>query len=341
MAILWADSFDDWTTSSGAAGEYDSFAMGSISTTMGRRGGGCFYNSSNSGNYLQKQLPASYSELFASVAARITFISSSPSCVMRFYSGATAQVSIRVNADGSISATRGTETGTVLGTSAPGLTTSEVYAHYQVRVVFSTTGGVIQVRLNGSPNLVLDLAEQNTTGPSANAVRLTTAISFEGYFDDFVVNDTSGTVANGWLGDVRVDSYFPNANGDVSQMVGSDGNSVNNYQLVSPAAPVSANYTQSAVLGAEDLYGITDMVHTPSAILGVLATAAAKKDDAGARTMRLRARSGGSDAESAADFVLSTSRSRLATLFEIDPSTGLPWTRTALNAAQFGFKISG
>jgi hypothetical protein len=340
MAILWADGFDDWNTTSGGNGEYDLFSMSTINATQGRRGGGCFFTNSSS-YYLHKQFPVSYSELFVSCAFAVVLAGTLPANVVRFCSGTTAQVSIRVNMDGSISACRGTESGTVLGTSAPGLVVSNVYAHYQMRVVFSTTGGIIQVRLNGSPNYVLDLSGQNTTGPNANAVRFTSALSTDSWYDDLVINDTSGTVANSWLGDVRVDTYFPNANGDLSQMVGSDGNSTNNYQLVGVAAPVAANYTQSATVGAEDLYGITDMVHTPSAILGVLATAAAKKDDAGARTVKLRARSGSANAESESDIVLGTSRQRITSLFEVDPATGAPWTKAGLNAAQFGFKISG
>lgn len=341
--ILWADGFDDYSTVSGFAGEYENFAntVMSISGAAGRRSGGAL-TMVNFADYVQKTLGGAYSELFVSVAMKPGPLSQAFMPVA-FYNGATAMVTLRVNTDGSISALRGDQFGTVLGTSAAALIASNVYTHLQVRVVFNGSAGIVQVRLNGATTPSLSLTAQNTGGTSATSVRLSSAISWSGsqiYFDDFVVSDTSGSVANTWLGDVRVDSYLPSGNGDLSQMTGSDGNSTDNYALVNAAAPSASTYTQGAVVGNEDLYQVADIDHNPTTIYGVVATAAALKDDAGTRAIRLHAKSGTTDARSAADITLGTTRQRVATVFETDPNTSAGWTKAGFNGAQFGFEVT-
>src|SRR5437764_673985 len=52
------------------------------------------------------------------------------------------------------------------------------------------------------------------------------------YLDDLYVCDATGTTNNTFLGDVRVHTLVPSGNGTDSGLTGSDGNQVNNYQLV-------------------------------------------------------------------------------------------------------------
>lgn len=339
MAILWADGFDDWTAaSSGVAGEYDSYVANSVSilSTGGRRGGGAVQMSSFS-DHLTKGLGGTFGELFFAFAFRPG--ANGAHAMLQLRNGATAVFTVRWNTDGSVSLMSG-DFGTVLATSSAGVMPQGVYTHVQLRVVFATSGGTAQLRLDGATTNLLSATGNTGAACTACAIAIGAGLSAAAAaWDDFVVADTSGSVANTWLGDVRVDSYRPNANGDLSQMVGSDGNSTDNYALVNPAT-AGSSYVQSATVGAEDLYHVTDMSHTPQSILGVVATAAALKDDAGTRAIRLHAKSGAVDARSDADIVLSTTRRRVTTVFSTDPNTGAAWTRTGLNAAQFGFEVT-
>lgn len=340
MAILWADSFDDWSNTSGIAGEYEAYNTGGnnpLTAGAGRRGTNALTLNAFTA-YAQKTLSAPSSELFVSVAHSPAGINGT--AVLVFMSGSTSMITLRMNADGSISVLRGALGSTVLGSSAAGLVSIGTYTHFQIRVVFSATVGVVQVRINGSTTPAINLSGQNTNGASANAVQLYAGGSGASHWDDFVISDTSGSIANTWLGDVRVDSYLPNGNGDLSQMVGSDGNSTDNYALVNAAAPSASSYVQSDVVGAEDLYQVANMAHDPSSVLGVLVTAAALKDDAGTRAIRLHAKSGTTDARSAADINLGTGRARVHTLFETDPNTSAAWTKSAIDAAQFGVEVT-
>ncbi len=343
MSVIWADGFEDYDYGAGStavviAGEYDlSAGASSDITSNGRRGGNCI-TLNNSTGYFQKSLPAALTEVFTAFAFYRAGAGGGSVCNM--YSAATLQVSITVNSDGSVSVSRNV---TVLATSAAGLVPQNAFTQFQVRAVISDTVGVIQVRLNGSGSNAVSVTGADTNNGAA-AVSVN-GIQFKAYavndrFDDVVIWDTAGSTANTWLGDVRVDSYFPNANGDSSQFVGSDGNSTDNYLLVDGASPNGTDYVQSSTVNDKDLYGFTNLSHTPSSIFGVLVAPSALKDDAGSRSIRMLAKSGGTEVDSGADVNLSTTRTRYLGLFETDPNTSAAWTKAGLDAAQFGVKVT-
>lgn len=335
MAIIWTDGFDDYTS---LTGEFSAFVGMSIAASQGRRSGSGALFCSSFNAYAAMNLDAVYTELYLSFAFRPTELSTSG--IIGLLNAGVGSVALRLNADGSISAMRGTFSGTLLGTSAPGLVLANVYTHVQLRVVFSATVGVVQMRVNGSITNAINLTGQNTNAGADRVSFLTGSSSNTMYWDDVVVCNTAGTIANSWPGDVRVDTYFPNASGDLSQMVGSDGNSTDNHLLVDAAAPNGTDYVQTDVLNNEDLYNVADITHTPTTIYGVMVTASARKDDAGTRAIRLHAKSGAVDQQSPSDIALGTTRARVMALYETDPNTGAPWTKSGFNAAQFGFRVS-
>ncbi len=334
MAILWADGFEDWTS---VTGEYETVDGTPTVVAQGRRSGKAMQLGANA---VQKTLPSALTEVFASIALQPT--SSTTGDVISFNSASTIQIIIAGAADGSLGAYRGA---TLLGSTPGGSISAGSYTHIQVRVVISDTVGVVQIRLNGSTSPSLNLTGIDTNNGAAavsvDSVKLgrrPAGASRAGYYDDFVIWDTSGSIANTWIGDTRVDSYFPNANGDSSQFVGSDGNSTDNYLLVDAAAPNGTDYVQSDVVSNKDLYQFGNLSHTPSSIFGVLATAAALKDDAGTRDVRLLVKTGTTEVEGATT-ALSTSRARITHLFETDPTTSAAWTKSGIDGAQFGIKV--
>lgn len=343
MTVEFADGFEDWTSISG---EYQN-VIGSptVSAGVGRRGGSALVL--NGAMAVGRSLVTPRTEIFASIALYPTDSGSASTIFMGFYSGATAQISLVLNASNTIEVRRGAESGTLLGSSSAGAMPTAQYSHAIVRVVVSDTVGVVQIRLNGSDTPAVNLTGVDTNNGAAavsvSEIRLGAragGAARVGRYDDFVINNTDGSIANSWIGDTRVDSYFQNSNGDSSQFVGSDGNSTDNYQLVGGAAPNGTDYVQSSTVNDEDLYGFQDMIHTPTTIFGVLVAASALKDDAGSRSFRTLAKSGGTKVDNGADFVLSTSRTRYLGAFETDPNTSVAWTKSGLSAAQFGEKVT-
>lgn len=116
---------------------------------------------------------------------------------------------------------------TVIGRSVSGVVPATGYTSFQVRVVISGTAGVVQVRINGGTEPVLDLNNVDTTSFTGPGYITTVSIgagysaALTGanvYYDDFAVWDTTGTTNNGWLGDLRIDTILPNGDGDTLTM---------------------------------------------------------------------------------------------------------------------------
>lgn len=357
MSLLWADGFDDYdydaAASTGAvAGEYETYSdSGSGATNditvdvVGRRGSGALkIGGTSSGSYAQKSLAAALTEIY--VAMAVSPAASVATTLFSFFSGATCQVSVLTTAAGALEVRRGTATGTVIGTSASGLIPTGAFTQIQMRLTISDTTGVVQIRLNGSTSYALNLSAQDTNNGAAavsvDSVRLgytgASAMTTVTTYDDFVIWDTTGSVMNTWVGDVRVDSYAPNGEGDTQNFTTSTGST--HYTLVDEASPDATDYVQSATLNDKELFAFADMTHTPTNIYGVVPTVAALKDDAGNRSIKLLAKSGGTEALSASDIALSTTRTRCIGVMETDPNTAAAWTKTAFNAAQFGVKVT-
>jgi hypothetical protein len=66
----------------------------------------------------------------------------------------------------------------------------------------------------------------------------------------------------------------------------------------------------------------------------------ARKDDGGARTIQASIKSGGATGTSGTDAPLGTNFQYLMLQSLTDPNTGAAWTLPAVNAAEFGVKIT-
>jgi hypothetical protein len=159
-------------------------------------------------------------------------------------------------------------------------------------------------------------------------------------FDDLYILNTLGSVNNTFLGDVRVDKYLPNGNGNASELVNSAADSVNNYSYVDDATPDGdSTYVQSAVLNAKDTYLHEQMTHTPSSIFGIQISAQARKDDEGTRSLATVLRSGGANTDGDAQ-ALTTSYVYYSHVHETDPATAVAWTKAGFNASEIGVKVA-
>jgi hypothetical protein len=246
---------------------------------------------------------------------------------------------------GVISVFRGGTGGTALGTatiaSGPALLAS-TWTYWEVKVVLSDTVGEVHVRLNGIA--VLDL-----TGLDTKNAGTKTVIDAIGYpcgtsqtttwVDDLYVVTGTGS-PNDFLGDSVVATVYPSGNGDYSQLVGSDGNSVDNYALVNEAgAAVTSSYVESATVGQRDFYQMAD----PSpggVILGVQVTALAENPDAGAgRSVAVGVRQGSSEAMTSNQALTGGSYVPARGVFVVDPATGVAWTQSGVNSAQAGLQV--
>jgi hypothetical protein len=214
-----------------------------------------------------------------------------------------------------------------------------------------STGDVI-LYVNGSN--VLQLA--NGTNTRATANNYVTGYRFNGAvpafgsagdsvwaIDDHYLLDLTGSTNNAPLGNCRVITLRPNGNGNSSQWVGSDGNSVNNYQQVDdPTGPFDfdSTYNESGNVGDKDTYSFDDLPATTNTVFGVQSNIFAKKTDTGTRTINHVTRIGGTDYDATATGDLTSGYLDYRTVMDVKPSDGTAWTVSDINNAEFGVKVN-
>jgi hypothetical protein len=209
--------------------------------------------------------------------------------------------------------------------------------HYvELQVVQGTSNGTLNVRLNGV--LAITLSAQNTTqggGPLLTAF----AGSVPGQpcpvtvdVDDLYLADTSGTINNTFLGDVRVDALKAQANGALNQWTVEGAASA--WQAVSDGDETTA--LRAATAGLRQTFDVEALpAMTTPAIHGVQVTLLARKTDAGNGRVRGLVASGASTAVGP-NIVLQEQLAWHTALFERNPNGNVQWTEGAFNAAEFG-----
>lgn len=209
--------------------------------------------------------------------------------------------------------------------------------HYvELQVVQGTSNGTLNVRLNGV--LAITLSAQNTTlggGPLLTA--FVGAVPGEDCLvttdvDDLYIADTSGTINNTFLGDVRVDALKPQASGALNEWTVEGAASA--WEAVSDGDEATA--IRAATAGLRQTFGVEALpAMTTPAIHGVQVTLLARKTDAGNGRVRGLVASGAQMAVSS-DINLQEQLAWHTALFERNPNGNVPWTEGAFNAAEFG-----
>jgi hypothetical protein len=210
-------------------------------------------------------------------------------------------------------------------------------------VTIDDSTGVVVVKVNEVTDIKLSSQDTRNGGnASVNRIRPQTVGWQSGtalYFDDLVVITTSGGTATDFIGDVRVESIFPNGNGNSSQLVGSDGNSTDNYLLVDETAPNDdTDYVESSTVGDKDTYAYSNVTPTTGTVHGVQLLPYAKKTDAGTRSIVSVARHSGTEEDSSAK-TLNSTYAYLPDVRETKPGGGA-WSISDVNAAEFGVKVN-
>jgi len=161
---------------------------------------------------------------------------------------------------------------------------NDVWKHFSVDVKIDSSAGWVKVYMNGS----LIMSWSGNTG-NANITDILLG-NFPGlgdyycqvnyiYFDDLYIDDTAGESEPTSAPPIR---YFqvvaPNADGNYSQWVGSDGNSTNNYALVDEIPPSTADYIICSGVDVLDSYNMdTTTIPANHEIVALIPTVYAKK----------------------------------------------------------------
>ncbi len=346
MSLVFFDSFDLYNVQDQKWDVGSSQATIDLTNTKGRTGIGCLIvNSGFQGpllnlNNMVRLLGGS--AVFCNIlgGAFLTVGNSVPPPDFYF-----TNVQLNINPDGSISATAWVGSSFVtVGTSSIGLITTNVYNYLEWDILISDAAGTIKVWLNNI--LVLNLSGVRTHSPqtsagnptpvSCNALRLLGAGGAGTWrHDDFYLIDPLVSPNTARLGPVRIYGVIPNADSTPLQWTPNAG--LTHYTQVDEVPPdLGTTYVQDGTVGETDQY-LYDVAAVPAggtvpAMQHMLLSAL---DAAGAGSV-------GSSVNGVVtgSLALSTSYIMLRVAYDLDPSTGLPWTGVDLTTIKAGPSVT-
>lgn len=272
------------------------------------------------------------------VGCRLRFTGFASGYVMAFRDGTDTQFSIKIKSDGSIELYRGADA-TLLASSSTGVVSSGVWFYFEIKVVFSQTVGTVDVKVDGA-SVISDtgLDTCQTANASIDSFRFRGGPVYM-YMDDLYICDDSGSKNNDFLGDCRVHTLYPDADGNHSDFTPSTGS--DHYAMVDDAQPTSVDtdYNESSTVGHKDTYSM-DTYAEDGTIYGIQVCSAVRNPDTGTMTVRNLCRSGATPTDNeGASLTLSQSDQMAIDVWEQEPTDTVDWTAAKINAAEFGIKV--
>lgn len=343
MALRFCDGFKHYTFAQILRKWTDTGGTVSLSATNARFD--VSLNIAGGGNgFVKKLLDNQATWIVGFAFRRSSSIAAAAGCILSLWDGTTCQLSLNINAAGQLIVNRGTQQGTALGTSVSALA-QDTWNYIEFKATIDNAAGVATVRVNGTATGWLSLTGQNTRMSSNNR-----ADTFRFGYDangaigvpnlllisDLYVCDTSGSVNNDFVGDVRVETLYPDGAGSNTTWTPDSGS---NYARVNETtANDDTSYVEDSTAGHRDSYTCSNLSSTPTAIFGVQTVLTARKTDAGSRSISDVCVSGGTTSDGASVSIADT-YACYATIRETDPNTSAAWTPANLNAAEFGEKL--
>jgi len=224
-------------------------------------------------------------------------------------------------------------------TSGLGLTQG-VWYYFEIEATIDNSVGAYDVHMDGS-QLFADTSvdTQNAGAAQCDNIEFHGNSTLDPIVDDIYFLDDTGADNTGLLGDCRVETIYPDADGNENDFTRVGGGS-NNYEAVDDGGSPDddSTYNWSATVTDRELYGFAALAGSIDTIYGVDAKMLVRKEDAGFREVRVIGRSNVTEVESV-DKTLGVDYRLLNHIYENDPNGGIDWTESAVNSAQFGLDL--
>lgn len=263
----------------------------------------------------------------------------------RLYEGSFATLHLSVGSNGTHWVVRNGAGAVIITTTVPSVINTWYFL--ELKYTIHDTTGFVELKINGV--VAGSFSGDTRNGGAVGAIgsfalyALQAGAGNSTYLDDMYILDsadgtaTQGAPFNDYLGDVRVETVEPSGNGDSTQWTGSDGNSVDNYQLVDEDLTSTTDYVAASVAAKKDLYPFAD-VNASSTVLAHQAVAYAAKSDAGVAPAAslITKGDGGTERTEVSLAGLSTSYLLFNGPLRFTDPDGDPITTARLNAMQVG-----
>ena len=226
--------------------------------------------------------------------------------------------------------------GTSLGTATLP-TTINTWYYLEMSGTIADSGGTCVVRINGG-TVINFTGDTKNGGTSTNidAVRYGSIGGSVAYWDDIYICNSSGSVNNTFLGEIRVQALLPTGTGSSTQLTPTG--SANNWDNVNDIPGVDTTYNGSPTAAQRDTYALADTTLV-GAVAGVQVVSRMRKSDAGAASMKAAVKSGATVAYGTTRTLTATATTYIDQM-ETDPNTSAAWTTTNVNALELGAEVA-
>ena len=225
-------------------------------------------------------------------------------------------------------------------TIATGTTVIAPNAWYYVELkIVVGAAGSCELHLNGVPGEIpftvgnFGTANISAVQPICLAVSVVTITSY----DDLYVLDTTGSSPqNDFLGDVVVETLFPNADGTHQDWTPNPAGT--HFNKVNETIPDGdTTFVSDANPGDIDSYHVSSLAALSGNVYGVVTNLYARKDDATGKQIAPVIREAGADHVGATTGGISTSYLFYRQVWQHDP-LGAAWTIANVNGSEYGVK---
>ena len=251
--------------------------------------------------------------------------------VVTFGDENTGQIILETVTGGELKVLRST---TLLGTTTGLGCVADTWYYIELQATIDNTVGSFELRVNEVNELSASgIDTQESGSPTLNNINFYSDISANRWYDDIYILDDAGAINNDFLGEMQVIGLFVDGDGTDSDFTSSGGA---NYEDVDDGYILdTTNYVESSTPTNKDMYTF-EALGDYGEIAGVLLNVDALKTDAGDVTLNLFATFDAVDVEVPKAMTASWGAHQM--LRETDPKSNV-WTKTNLNATQFGFEI--
>lgn len=343
MALLFCDSFSHYQLAD-ASMKWSTLAMNApnILPAYGLRPGAMALLAAGNANQLWSRTIPNTVTFIAGGWFRTGSVGNAGIIFAGTQSG-TEHVSVRYTNTGAITFTRA---GTVLATSTNVISVNTWY-HIEVKCTIGDTGdspsGRYEVRVNGTatgwiPDSGAGQDTRNGASQLINEFRIYTRGANDSSggnhrFSDVYICDASGSVANDFLGPLRIAVLRPDGPGNHQDFV---GNHADRFVNVSDfVMDGDTTFNQSDTPGDIDTFPLTTLpAGTVHAVQHVIT---ARQDSGSGRQIRPITRIGSTDHQGT---TVSTGASHQMFLEprSVSPATSSAWTASEINGAEFGYE---
>jgi len=342
VALRFVDGADSYATAD-LTKKWTASTLATVNAGTGRRSTSSLRGSAATSAWSVALTLDAQATWIVGCAVRVSALPAGTRTLLALLDGVTVQLSVQLNADGTLEVLRSGSASVAGGLSVATVPTNTfVYLEFKATIANSIAANTVQVRVDGVQVINVTAGQdcQNSANASANQIRFGPAANagITVDYDDLYICDGIGSAPqNTFLGDSRIDTLLPTADGTSQQWTPSTPGT--HYTLVDDAAPNTTDYVSSATIGQRDTYGMQDLTAQTGTIYGVQLNLAALKSDAGARSIKPLVLSGASEALGSAT-ALSTSQTYTRHVQVTDPATGAAWTESAVNAMQAGAEVA-